>query len=136
MIGAIIALLSLLGIIALVHFNYDALAILRASGSQGVSTETNTGVEVGPTGLCKAILHVTTVGSSATLNAKIQGSTALAGTYYDIPGGQWLDPTDGAIIDAAGKYEIFIKTDFSFLRTVATVATAAVTWEAFLATAE
>lgn len=134
MIGAIIALLSLLGIIAAVHFNYDALSVLRASGSQGVGTETNTGLDIGPTGLCKAVLHATVVGG--TLAVKLQGSSALAGTYYDIPGSVFLDPADGAAVDTAGKYEIYIKTEFQYLRTHSVVASSPATWECFLATAE
>lgn len=134
MIEALYAILCLLGIIAAVHFNYDALSVLRASGAQGIGNEVNTGVEVGPTGLCKAVVHATVVGG--TLAVHLEGSSALDGTYYDIPGGVFLNPTDGATIDAAGKYEIYIKTDHKFIRTDATVAGGAATWEAFLATAE
>ena len=117
-----------------ISFTYDALAVLRASGSQGVGNETGTGVEVGPTGLVKAVVHATVVGG--TLAVHLEGSSALAGTYYDIPGGAFLNPTDGATIDAAGKYEIYIKTDHKFIRTYSTVASSAATWECFLSTAE
>jgi hypothetical protein len=134
MIEALFAILCLVGIIAAVNFNYDALCVLRASGAQGISTETNTGVQVGPTGLCKAVLHATEVGG--TLAVKLQGSATLDGTYYDLPGGVFLDPADGAAVDTAGKYEIYVKTDFPYIRTHSVVASAAATWESFLATAE
>lgn len=135
MIGSIIAFLSLLGIIAAVHSTYDALAVLRASALQSTGTETGTGIEVGPTGIVKAIAHVTVVESGATLTAHVEGSETLDGTYYDIPGGAFLDPTDGAVIDSTGQYEIYIKTDFNFLRVVGVVATDDITWECFLSTA-
>ena len=135
MIGSIIAFLSLLGIIAAVHSTYDALAVLRASALQSTGTETGTGIEVGPTGIVKAIAHVTVVESGATLTAHVEGSETLDGTYYDIPGGVFLDPTDGAVIDSTGQYEIYIKTDFNFLRVVGVVATDDITWECFLSTA-
>ena len=136
MIGAIIALLSLLGIIAAVHSTYDALAVLRASALQSTGTETGTGIELGPTGIVRAIAHVTVVESGATLTAHLEGSTALAGTYYDIPGGSFLDPTDGAVINETGQYELYFKTDFKFIRVVGVVATDDITWECFLTTAD
>ncbi len=135
MIGAILAILAFVGIIAAVHSTYDALAVLRASALQSTGTETGTGVELGPTGIVKAIAHVTVVESGATLAAHLEGSSALAGTYYDIPGGVFLDPADGAIIDSTGQYEIYIKTDFEFIRVVGVVANDDVTWECFLSTA-
>lgn len=116
-------------------FTYDALAVLRASASQAVGSENGDAVQLGPTKIIKANIVVTVVGSSGTLDAKLQGSTTESGTYYDIPGGQFLDPTDGAIIDAVGKYEIFVQTDFDWIRTVGTVATAAITWQCFLSEA-
>ncbi|MCK5127908.1 MAG: hypothetical protein KAR42_16745 [candidate division Zixibacteria bacterium] len=137
MIGAIIAILALLGIIAAVHSNYDALCVLRASALQASGdTETGTGIELGPTDVVKAICHVTVVESGGTLAPHLEGSETLDGTYYDIPGGVFLDPTDGAIIDAVGQYEIYVKTDFEFIRVVGVVATADVTWECFLAVAD
>ena len=42
----------------------------------------------------------------------------------------------GAIIDSTGQYEIYVKTDFSFIRVVGVVATDDVTWECFLAKAD
>lgn len=116
------------------EFTYDALAVLRASGSQGVGTETGTGVALGPTGVIKANCVVTVVGASGTLTLHLEGSDDDS-TYYDIPGGAFLDPSDGAVIDAVGKYEIYIKTAFEYIRTVAVVATAAITWECFLSEA-
>ncbi len=136
MIGSIIAILSLLAIIAAVHSTYDALAVLRASALQSTGTETGTGVELGPTHIVKAIAHVTVVESGASLAAHLEGSTALAGTYYDIPGGVFLDPADGADIDAVGQYEIYVKTDFAFVRVVGVVSTDDITWECFLSTAD
>jgi hypothetical protein len=137
MIGSIIAFLSLLGVIALVHSNYDALCVLRASALQASGdTETGIGIKLGPTGLVKGVLHVTVVESGASLAAHLEGSATLDGSYYDIPGGVFLDPADGEDVDAAGQYEIFIKTEFPFIRVVGVVSTDDVTWECFLATAE
>ena len=137
MIGSIIAILALLGIIAAVHGTYDALAVLRASALQaGGDTETGTGIELGPTAIVKAIAHVTVVESGATLTAHLEGSETVDGSYYDIPGGAFLDPTDGAIIDSTGQYEIYVKTDFEFIRVVGVVATDDITWECFLTTAD
>ena len=136
MIGAIIALFSLLGIIALVHSTYDALAVLRASALQSTGTETGTGVELGPTGIVRAIAHVTVVESGASLAAHLEGSETLDGSYYDIPGGVFLDPADGEDIDSVGQYEIYIKTEFPFIRVVGVVTTEDITWECFLTTAD
>ena len=136
MIGAIIAFLSLLGIIALVHSTYDALAVLRASALQSTGTETGTGIELGPTGIVRAIAHVTVVESGASLAAHLEGSETLDGSYYDIPGGVFLDPADGEDIDSAGQYEIYIKTEFPFIRVIGVVTTDDITWESFLTTAD
>lgn len=136
MIGSILAILALVGIIALVHSTYDALAVLRASALQSTGTETGTGVQLGPTAIVRAIAHVTVVETGASMTVKLQGSATLAGTYYDIPGGVFLDPADGAAIDAVGQYEIYIKTDFGFLRVVSVVSTDDITWECFLSTAD
>ena len=136
MIGSIIAILALLGIIAAVHGTYDALAVLRASALQaGGDTETGIGIELGPTGIVKAICHVTVVESGASLAAHLEGSETLDGNYYDIPGGVFLNPADGADIDAAGQYEIYIKTDHEFIRVVGVATTDDITWECFLTTA-
>lgn len=136
MIGALIAILSLLGIMALVHSTYDALAVLRASALQSTGTETGTGIELGPTAIVRAIAHVTVVESGASLAAHLEGSETLDGTYYDIPGGVFLDPADGADIDSTGQYEIYFKTDFEFIRVVGVVSTDDITWECFLTTAD
>lgn len=111
---------------------YDLLSELRASGSQPASTENSVGKEVGPTDIIRGVAEVTVVGSSATLTQKLQGSATLNGTYYDIPGGSFLDPADGAVIDSTGKYEIYIKTDFAFVRVNSVVATAAITHRCIL----
>ena len=79
---------------------------------------------------------MTVVESGATLAAHLEGSATLDGTYYDIPGGVFLDPADGAAIDSTGQYEIYVKTDFSFLRVVSVVSTDDITWECFLSTAD
>jgi len=125
----------ILGLILAITFNYDALLVLRSSGSQGVGTETGTGLDLRNDALVKAVCHVTVVGASGTLAAHLEGSDDDS-TYYDIPGGVSLDPADGAAIDAVGKYEIYVKTAFRYVRIVGVVATAAITWESFLATAE
>lgn len=110
---------------------YDALGSLRASSSQAVGTENGESLDLGILALCRAVVAVTVVGSGATLAAKIQGSSDDS-TWYDLPGGVFLDPSDGANIDAVGEYEIFIKSDFRYFRVVGVVATDAITWESYL----
>ncbi|MCK4759845.1 MAG: hypothetical protein KAT69_07330 [Candidatus Aminicenantes bacterium] len=116
------------------EFTFDALAALRGSGVQATGTETGTGLLVGSTDVIKANCIVTVVESGGTLALHLEGSDDDS-TYYDIPGGVFLDPSDGAIIDAVGKYEIYIKTDFDYIRTVAVVAGDDVTWQCFLSAA-
>ena len=110
---------------------YDALTALRASGSQGVGTENGDSIDLGILGLVRAVISVSVVGSSGTLAAKIQGSSDDS-TFYDLPGGVFLDPSDGATIDAVGEYEIYIKSALRYFRVVGVVATAAITWECYL----
>lgn len=110
---------------------YDALAELRASSSQAAGTENGTAKDIGPTGLIKAVSIITAVGSSATLTLKLQGSSDNV-TFYDIPGTGFLDPTDGAVMDAVGKYEVFFQTSFRYIRHVSVVANAAITHQVFL----
>ncbi|HDR67997.1 MAG TPA: hypothetical protein ENN61_02980 [Bacteroidaceae bacterium] len=76
---------------------------------------------------------VTEVGTDGTLTLNLQGSSDNS-TFYDIPGSNFLDPSDGDVIDAVGKYEVFFKTDFRYIRTKAVVATAAITHQVFLTT--
>lgn len=111
---------------------YDALAVLRASGSQGVGTENGDGVDIGPLGkVVRAVSSISVVGASGTLTLKLQGSDDNS-TFYDIPGTGFLDPSDGAVMDAVGEYEVYFKTAFRYIRMVAVVATAAITHEVYL----
>lgn len=111
---------------------YDVLAELKALGLQPTGTENGNGKDLGPTKLIRAVAVVTVVESGATLTQKIQGSATEDGTYYDIPGGSFLDPSDGAVIDAVGIYEIFIKTAFRWLRSVSVVANDDITHQVLL----
>ena len=112
---------------------YDLLAELKASGSQAIGTVNGATKDLGPGGVrpIKPVACVTVVGSSATLTLKVQQSSD-GSTWYDIPGGSFLDPSAGAVIDATGKYEIFIKLTSRYVRYVGVVATAAVTYEVLL----
>lgn len=111
---------------------HDVLSELRALGSQPASTENSDAKDLGPTDIIRAVAVVTVVGASATLTQKLQGSATEGGTYYDIPGGSFLDPSDGAVIDAVGIYEIFIQTDFRWIRVNSVVATLAITHQCLL----
>lgn len=112
---------------------YDAMAVLRASSSQSVGTENGDAIDIGPQEkVIRAISSITVVGSSGTLTLKIQGSATEDGTYYDIPGTNFLDPSDGAVMDAVGEYEVYFKTAFRWIRMVSVVATAAITHEVYL----
>lgn len=108
---------------------YDLLCELRAESVQGVGTETGTGKELGPTDLIRAICTITA--NAGTLTLKLQGSDNDS-DYYDIPGSNFLDPDDGAVMDETGQYEVYIKTDFSYIRYVGVVATDDVTYGVFL----
>ena len=118
------------------HFLSDALLSLRASSSQAIGNEAGASVDMGGgvDKICRAIVTVTVVGTSATLAVKLQGSSDNS-TFYDIPGAGFLDPADGAAIDAVGQYEVYFKSDFRYIRTYGTAGTAAVTWSAELTTA-
>ena len=110
---------------------YDALAALRASGLQGTGTENGDSIDLGILGLVRAVVSVSVVESGASIAIKIQGSSDDS-TFYDLPGGVFLDPSDGAAIDAVGEYEIYIKSALRYFRVVGVVATAAITWECYL----
>lgn len=111
---------------------HDVLSELRASGLQPVSTENGDGKDLGPTDLIRAVAVVTVVESGATLTQKIQACATESGTYLDVPGGSFLDPSDGAVIDAVGIYEIFIKTALRWLRVVSVVAGDEITHQVLL----
>ena len=110
---------------------YDALCALRASGLQGVGAENGDSLDLGILALCRAIVSVSVVESGASIAIKIQGSSDDS-TFYDLPGGVFLNPADGANIDAVGEYEIFIKSDFRYFRVVGVVSTDDITWECYL----
>jgi hypothetical protein len=110
-------------------FTVDALLELRSSAAQSAGTEYGDGKDIGPLGkIARAILTATSIGESATITANLQGSDDNS-TFYDIPGAAFLDPADGAAIDAAGQYEVYFKTDFRYIRMKSVVANAACTWQ-------
>jgi hypothetical protein len=110
---------------------YDVLTDLRASASQAVGTENGASKDVGPGG-DKPIRAVCLVTANAgTITLKLQQS-ADGSTWYDVPGSNFLDPADGAVMDGTGKFEVFVKITQRYVRTVSVVATGAVTWECFL----
>ena len=110
---------------------YDALAALRASGLQSTGTENGDSIDLGILGLVRAVVSVSVVESGASIAIKIQGSSDDS-TFYDLPGGVFLDPSDGAAIDAVGEYEIYIKSDLRYFRVVGVVSTDDITWECYL----
>jgi hypothetical protein len=111
---------------------HDVLSELRGSSLQSTGTENGDGKDLGPIDIVRAVAVVTVVESGATLAGKIQGSATEDGTYYDIPGGAFADPADGAAIDTVGIYEIYIKTAFRWLRYNSVVATDDITHQCLL----
>lgn len=109
----------------------DILNFLRGSAIQTTGNEEGTSLNLGPLALSKAVVNVTVVESGGTLALKIQGSDDDS-TFYDLPGGVFLDPDDGATIDAVGRYEIFVKSDLQYIRCYGTVAGDDVTYECWL----
>ncbi len=112
---------------------YDVLSELRALGLQPVSSENGDAKDLGgPTKIVRGVVVVTVVESGGTVAVHLEGSATENGTYYDIPGSAFLDPADGATIDAIGIYEIFIQTDFRWIRAVSVVAGDSVTHQVLL----
>ena len=104
---------------------------LRGSAIQATGNEEGTALNLGTLALSKAVVNVTVVESGGTLALKVQGSSDNS-TFYDLPGGVFLDPSDGATIDAVGRYEIFVKSDLQYIRCYSTVAGDDVTFECWL----
>lgn len=111
---------------------YDVLSELRALGLQPVSSENGDGKDLGPIDVVRGVVVVTVVESGATVAVHLEGSATENGTYYDLPGGVFLDPADGATIDAIGIYEVYVKTDFRWIRAVSVVAGDEVTHQVLL----
>ncbi len=111
---------------------YDLLSELRALGLQPVSSENGDGKDVGPIDVVRGVVLVTVVESGGTVAVHLEGSATENGTYYDLPGGVFLDPADGATIDSTGIYEIYVKTDFRWVRAVSVVAGDSVTHQVIL----
>ena len=109
----------------------DILNTLRGSALQATGNEAGSSLNLGPLALSKAVVNVTVVESGGTLALKIQGSDDNS-TFYDLSGGVFLDPSDGATIDAVGRYEIFVKSDFDYYRCYGTVAGDDVTYACWL----
>lgn len=104
---------------------YDVLSELRALGSQPTGTEESDGKDIGPTGLVRAFVLIT-VASGTTLTVYLEGSDDDS-TYYRIPGTDFRDPDDGAVMDETGLYEVFFKTAFRYVRSVSVAAGGAFT---------
>ena len=110
---------------------YDVLSELRASGIQPVGSENGDGKRLGPTDLVRGVVCVTNVESGGTLEVHLEGSDDDS-AYIDIPGGVFLDPSDGEVIDAEGIYEIYIQTDLEYVRAVSVVAGDSITHQILL----
>jgi len=110
---------------------YDLLGELRAQAAQAIGSENGTAIDVGSGGttLVRGICTITA--NAGTLTLKLQGSSDNS-TFYDIPGSNFLDPADGAVMDGTGQFEVYIQTDFQYVRHVGVVAGGAVTYGVFL----
>lgn len=103
----------------------DILTQLRVLAEQAIGTVNGSANTLGPLRQCKAVLTATVV--TGTLDAKLQQSSDNV-TFYDVPGGSFLDPSDGAIINAVGQYSILVDLTMRYVRTVGVVAADVVTW--------
>ena len=108
----------------------DLLSKLRASAEQAVGTENGTALTNGPLRQCKAVINITSI--SGNLTAKLQQS-ADNSTFYDVPGGGFLDESDGAVMDAAGSFEVLVDLTMRYVRVNGVVASDVVTWDCYLA---
>jgi len=110
---------------------YDLLAELRASSEQGVGTEYGTGKQIGPSGSRPFWLVVLVTAIAGTLTINLQDSDDNS-TYYDITGTSMLDPSDGAVFNATGRFYIPFVTARDYVRTKAVCASDVATWRAFV----
>ena len=107
----------------------DLLLNLRASAEQEVGTENGTVLTEGPLRQCKAVINISAI--SGNLTAKVQQSDDNS-TFYDVPGGGFLDPSDGAVMDEVGQYEVLVDITMRYVRINGVVASDIVTWDCYL----
>ena len=112
------------------RFPYDLKLAIRASAEQSVGATNTDSVDLGSAGatghkpIC-AVVHVTDVGSSGTLDLIVQGSTDDSSFSAIVTYKQ---------IDSTGKYHIWFEDEsYRYFRINSTCGSEAVTWEAFLA---
>lgn len=103
----------------------DILTMLRVLAEQAVGTVNGDGNTLGPLRKCKAVITITV--ATGNLTAKLQQSSDNS-TFYDVPGGAFLDPSDGAVMDEVGQYEILVDLTMRYVRVVGVVASDVVTW--------
>ena len=113
---------------------FDLLAQLRASGAQSAGTENGTALTNGPLGLCKAVLSLTSI-TAGTLTAYLEQSSDNS-TFYRVPGSDFRDASDGAVLDAAGQYEVYVDLEQRYVRVVGVLATGPATWACDIAVAK
>lgn len=111
-------------------FTPDLLLNLRASEEQDVGTENGTVLTEGPLRQCKAVINISAI--AGNLTAKVQQSSDNS-TFYDVPGGGFLDPSDGAVMDEVGQFEVLLDLTMRYVRINGVVASDTVTWECYLA---
>lgn len=109
---------------------FDALIELRALAALAPGSEDGSSKDLGgPSGLIRALCRITA--TAGTLTLTLEGSPDNS-TWYEIPGTKFLDPTDGAIMNETGLYEVYFKNTYRYIRTQATVATGSVTFQVYL----
>jgi hypothetical protein len=105
----------------------DDELILRASAA-ATSTQTGTGIKMGPCQLVKAVVHVSALTSTPTISVAIQQGTGDTGysTVITFPD-----------ITAVGLYEVYFKTTEAWVRYLATHSDSdSITYEIIVTTAE
>ena len=113
----------------------DLLTSLRSSSLQEPGTESGSALTNGPLRRCKAVVTVSVVESGATLAPYLEQSSDNS-TFYKVPGSDFLDPSDGAAIDAVGQYSVLVDLTMRYVRAAGVVATDDVTWRADLGVIE
>lgn len=103
----------------------DILNTLRVLAEQAVGTVNGGSNSLGPQRHVKAVLTATSV--TGTLAGRLQQSSD-GSTWYDVPGGAFLDPSDGADIDEVGQYEILVDLTLRYVRFVGVVTSDVVTY--------
>jgi len=94
-------------------YQRDDLALLKASGAEGSSTN-GTGQLIGPTGLVEIVIHVTAKsGTSPTLDLAFEQCTTLGGSYAAV--------VKYPQITAVGVYRLFAKFTQAYVRYASTI---------------